>query len=78
MNDETEEKGPFLTSYEFLAKKEKKKKKKTTSSMEAEPSHGGRSMRSRKVMIFFRSSMIKMKLPVFPYGISVFKLCAGF
>ena len=74
MNDETEEKGPFLTSYEFLAKK----KKKTTSSMEAEPSHGGRSMRSRKVMIFFRSSMIKMKLPVFPYGISVFKLCAGF
>lgn len=23
MNDETEEKGPFLTSYEFLAKKKK-------------------------------------------------------
>ena len=28
MNDETEEKGPFLTSYEFLAKKKKKRRRR--------------------------------------------------
>ena len=69
VNYETKEKGAFLRRSVSFRKGKKRGKGRNTSLMEE--SHGGRSRRSPKDMIFFQSSMIKMKLPVLPYGLSV-------
>ena len=52
MNDETEEGAFSLNFYKFLEGKEEKQRK-NTSLREVEPSHGGKSRRSRKVVILF-------------------------